>query len=84
MEMKKEDFLNVVKQYPTLVLLEDDVFAAFDLVADLLETEFASLSKSASYATNSLRRLEIAIREVRDLGYDISNAEFARNLNNRA
>ena len=73
MDMTKEQVQAIVKRYPTLVLLEDDLYDAIDLVYDLLCAEADAIKEKEPYAVRAIDRLEAAAYEVHELGYEISN-----------
>ena len=80
MEMTKEKCLEIVKKHNTLVLIEDDLFDAFDLVWELLCAEADTLKEREPYATHAISRLETAAYEVHELGYDISNEGYMEDM----
>lgn len=80
MEMTKEKFTEIINHHKTLVLIEDDLFDAFDLVWELLCAEADALKENEPYATHSISRLETAAYEVHELGYDISNEGYMEDM----
>ena len=80
MEMTKETCQAIVKKHNTLVLIEDDLFDAIDLVWELLCAEADALQEKEPYAINTIRRLETAAYEVHELGYDISREDYMEGM----
>lgn len=80
MDMTKEKFQQIVSKHKTLVIIEDDLFDAFDLVWELLCAEADALKEKEPYAINTIRRLETAAYEVHELGYDISREDYMEDM----
>ncbi len=77
MNITKEQFKNIVKKYSTLLVLEDDVEAAFDFVRDVLEAEADAIKAAEPYATNTIDRYECAAYEVGEVCREVTNEEFS-------
>lgn len=72
MEMSKEQVREILRRHCTLVLIEDDLYDAIDLVYELLCAEADAIRQKEPYATRTIERLEAAAYEVHELGYDLS------------
>lgn len=73
MEMNRNQLQDILAEYATLIVLEDDLYDAIDLVYELLCAEAEATKANCPYAHNAIDRLEAAAHEVHELGYDISD-----------
>ena len=67
----------IKSKYPTLVLMDDDIADAFNMVSDILTAEADAIKEKEPYATASLNRLEAAAYEVFSVCGDIENENFS-------
>ena len=74
MEMSYNTFKEILGEYQSTLVMTYDVLDALDFVAELLEAEADAVQLAYPYATNQITRLNDAAREVRQLGYGVSDA----------
>lgn len=68
MTLTKEAYQKIVKQYPTLLVLEEEPAEAFRFVWDVLTAESDAVKKKYPYATRAIEHLEsvaFCIRSIR-------------------
>lgn len=70
MYLSKVKLEEIKSKYPTLVLMDDDIADAFNMVSDILTAEADAI------ATASISRLEAAAYEVFSVCGDIENENF--------
>ncbi len=80
MEMTKATLQEIVKKHNTLILVEDDLFDAIDLVWELLCAEADATQEKYPYAWRTIDNLEKAAYIVHELGYDISNEGYMEDM----
>lgn len=76
MYLSKVKLEEIKSKYPTLVLMDDDIADAFNMVSDILTAEADAIKEKESYATASISRLEAAAYEVFSVCGDIENENF--------
>ena len=76
MYLSKVKLEEIKSKYPTLVLMDDDIADAFNMVSDILTAEADAIKEKEPYATASISRLEAAAYEVFSICGDIENENF--------
>jgi hypothetical protein len=59
------------------LILHDDAEEALDFVKDLLEAEMSAMKKKNPTAVNAIKNLEIAVSQLDEVRYAISEDAFA-------
>lgn len=77
MVMSKETYRNIVSNYSSLLLTEDDAVDALDFAHDILNAEADACREKCPYATRTIDDLEAAAFRLSDMGSDIANEEFS-------
>ena len=78
MYLKKETLEQIKRKYSVLIVSDDDVVDAFNLVNDIMTAEADAIKEREPTATASISRLESAAYEVFSIGGDIENENFLR------
>lgn len=81
MYLSKVKLEEIKSKYPTLVLMDDDIADAFNMVSDILTAEADAIKEKEPYATASISRLEAAAYEVFSVCGDIENENFRGGVN---
>lgn len=76
MYLKKETLEQIKRKYSVLIVSDDDVVDAFNLVNDIMTAEADAIKEKEPYATASISRLEAAAYEVFSVCGDIENENF--------
>ena len=76
MYLSKVKLEEIKSKYPTLVLMDDDIADAFNMVSDILTAEADAIKEKEPYATAYISRLEAAAYEVFSVCGDIENENF--------
>lgn len=76
MTMSKLDLKTLKRAHKDVILLNGDEISAFEFVLDVIEFERDTLKKRCSYASNTIARLENAMRVVSELLSDIENSLY--------
>lgn len=80
MEMSYDVFKEIRNEYASTILSDDDAFAVMDYVADMLDAEAEATAQNYPAAIAVVKRLRDAAREVRHLGYDVSDMVADREM----
>ena len=76
MYLPRETYEKIVKNYPTLLVVEDDPAEAFRFVWDVLTAEADAIHEKEPYAHRSVADMEEAAYRVFDIGGDIDAEDF--------
>ena len=77
LNVKKETLEQIKRKYSVLIVSDDDVVDAFNLVNDIMTAEADAIKEREPTATASISRLESAAYEVFSIGGDIENENFS-------
>lgn len=77
MVTSKEAFKKIVKEFNTLLVVDDDPAEALWFAVAVIDTEIDAVKDKYPYATRSIDRLEAARHELCDLARDCENEEFS-------
>ncbi len=77
MVTSKEAFKKIVKEFNTLLVVDDDPAEALWFAVAVIDAEINAVKDKCPYATRSIDRLEAARHELCDLARDCENEEFS-------
>lgn len=77
MVTSKEAFKKIVKEFNTLLVVDDDPAEALWFAVAVIDAEINATKDKYPYATASIDRLEKARHELRSLASDCENEEFS-------
>ncbi len=77
MVTSKEAFKKIVKEFNTLLVVDDEPAEALWFAVAVIGAEIDAQKKKSPYATRSIDRLEAARHELCDLARDCENEEFS-------
>lgn len=76
MYLAKAKFDEIRAKYGTTLFNMDDAVVAFQFVSGVLSAEAEAVKTGASYATNTIKRLETAAYEAFSVGSEVENEQF--------
>ena len=82
MVTSKEAFKKIVKEFNTLLVMEDDPVEALWFAVAVIDAESDTMKDKFPYATASIDRLESARHELCNLARDCENDEFSEEGSN--
>lgn len=77
MVTSKEAFKKIVKEFNTLLVVDNDPAEALWFAVAVIDAEINAVKDKYPYATRSIDRLEAARHELWDLACDCENEEFS-------
>lgn len=77
MVTSKEAFKKIVKEFNTLLVVDDDPAEALWFAVAVIDAEINAVKNKCPYATRSIDRLEVARHELCYLARDCEIEEFA-------
>ena len=77
MYLSKVKLEEIKSKYPTLVLMDDDIADAFNMVSDILTAVAVAIKEKGPYPPPTINRWEAAAYEVFSVCGDIENENFS-------